>query len=120
MAFSKALTDLAKQALEAAKAKNCSIVAAESCTAGKLSGLLSDAPGASALLHGGFVAYTKDNKNKRMRPCGELFNGLAASPMRGWKSVVPYRRCIVSGDACDPSCARDVHRGPIAFCPERT
>lgn len=66
MAFSNALTNLAKQALAAAKAKNCSIVTAESCTAGKLSGLLSEAPGASTFLHGGFVAYTKDNKNKAL------------------------------------------------------
>jgi nicotinamide-nucleotide amidase len=66
MAFSKQLVDLAKQALEAAKAKNCSIVTAESCTAGKLSGLLSEAPGAGTLLHGGFVAYTKDSKSKAL------------------------------------------------------
>jgi nicotinamide-nucleotide amidase len=66
MTFSKRLADLAKQALAAAKAKNCSIVTAESCTAGKLSGLLAEAPGASVLLHGGFVAYTKDNKSKAL------------------------------------------------------
>ncbi len=66
MAFSTALTALAKQALEVAKVNNCSIVTAESCTAGKLSGLLSEAPGAGALLHGGFVSYTKANKIKAL------------------------------------------------------
>jgi|ERR1043166_239220 nicotinamide-nucleotide amidase len=66
MASRIALTELAKQALEVAKANNCSIVTAESCTAGKLSGLLSEAPGASALLHGGFVSYTKANKIKAL------------------------------------------------------
>lgn len=66
MAFSTALTELAKQVLEIAKANNCSIVTAESCTAGKLSGLLSEAPGAGALLHGGFVSYTKANKVKAL------------------------------------------------------
>jgi nicotinamide-nucleotide amidase len=66
MAFSTALTELAKRTLEVAKAKNCSIVTAESCTAGKLSGLLSEAPGAGVLLHGGFVSYTKANKIKAL------------------------------------------------------
>jgi nicotinamide-nucleotide amidase len=66
MAFSNVLTNLAKQALAAAKAKNCSIVTAESCTAGKLAALLSEAPGASERLHGGFVTYTKDNKSKAL------------------------------------------------------
>ncbi|MGN6749473.1 MAG: CinA family protein [Xanthobacteraceae bacterium] len=66
MALSTALTELARRALEVAKACNCSIVTAESCTAGKLSGLLSEAPGAGALLHGGFVSYTKANKTKAL------------------------------------------------------
>jgi nicotinamide-nucleotide amidase len=66
MAFSNELTDLAKRALAIAKSKDCSIVTAESCTAGKLSGLLSEAPGAGTLLHGGFVAYTKDSKSKAL------------------------------------------------------
>jgi nicotinamide-nucleotide amidase len=66
MASRTALTELAKQALEVARANNCSVVTAESCTAGKLSGLLSEAPGASALLHGGFVSYTKANKVKAL------------------------------------------------------
>ena len=72
MAFSKQLADLARRALEAAKAKRRSIVTAESCTAGKLSGLLSEAPGASAFLHGGFVAYTKENKSKALGVSAEL------------------------------------------------
>jgi nicotinamide-nucleotide amidase len=83
MAFSKRLADLAKQALAAAKAKNCSIVTAESCTAGKLSGLLAEAPGASVLLHGGFVAYTKDNKSKAL--------GVSAAPAEAEGSGLP--RC---------------------------
>ncbi len=66
MAFSNELTELAKRALAIAKSKHCSVVTAESCTAGKLSGLLSEAPGAGSLLHGGFVAYTKDSKSKAL------------------------------------------------------
>lgn len=78
MAFSEQLADLAKRALETAKATNRSIVTAESCTAGKLSGLLSEAPGASALLHGGFVAYTKDNKSRALGVSAELLREKSA------------------------------------------
>lgn len=78
MAFSEPLTDLAKRTLETAKATNRSIVTAESCTAGKLSGLLSEAPGASALLHGGFVAYTKENKTRALGVSAELLREKSA------------------------------------------
>jgi nicotinamide-nucleotide amidase len=43
-----------------------SIVTAESCTAGKLSGLLSEAPGAAEHLYGSFVTYTKENKTRAL------------------------------------------------------
>jgi nicotinamide-nucleotide amidase len=66
MTFSKRLAELAERALDAAKTKGRSVVTAESCTAGKLAALLSEAPGASAYLHGGFVTYTKDNKVKAL------------------------------------------------------
>jgi hypothetical protein len=39
------LPDLAERALAMARRRNLTIVTAESCTAGKLSGLLSEAPG---------------------------------------------------------------------------
>src|SRR5262245_51313242 len=57
---------LAKRALEIAAQRNASIVTAESCTAGKLAALLSEAPGAAERLHGSFVAYTKANKTKSL------------------------------------------------------
>ena len=56
------LTDLAERALAAAGRRNLTIATAESCTAGKLSALLSEAPGAGEHLHGSFVTYTKANK----------------------------------------------------------
>jgi nicotinamide-nucleotide amidase len=58
------LAELAKRALATARRRNLAIVTAESCTAGKLSALLSEAPGAAEHLHGSFVAYTKANKVK--------------------------------------------------------
>ena len=72
MTFRKRLADLAERALDAAKAQDWSLVTAESCTAGKLAALLSEAPGASERLHGGFVTYTKDNKTKALGVSAEL------------------------------------------------
>jgi hypothetical protein len=60
------LPDLAERALAAARRRNLTIVTAESCTAGKLSALLSEAPGAGEHLHGSFVTYTKANKVKAL------------------------------------------------------
>ena len=50
--------DLAIRALAAACRRNLTIVTAESCTAGRLSAFLSEAPGAAEHLHGSFVAWT--------------------------------------------------------------
>jgi nicotinamide-nucleotide amidase len=60
------LVALARRALELASEKKLSIITAESCTAGKLCGLLSEVPGAAERLHGGFVTYTKDNKMRAL------------------------------------------------------
>lgn len=38
------------------------IITAESCTSGLLATVLSEAPGAAKILHGGFVTYTKEHK----------------------------------------------------------
>jgi nicotinamide-nucleotide amidase len=60
------LSPLAERALEVAAQRNASIVTAESCTAGKLAAILSEAPGAAERLHGSFVVYTKANKTKSL------------------------------------------------------
>jgi nicotinamide-nucleotide amidase len=52
----------AKQVVEFAKGRSLTLATAESCTAGALVHLLTEAPGAADIVHGGFVAYTKDNK----------------------------------------------------------
>ncbi|HEY6992109.1 MAG TPA: CinA family protein [Xanthobacteraceae bacterium] len=62
MPFSTRLAEAAKEVLLRAKAENLGIVTAESCTSGLLASVLSEAPGAAELLHGGFVTYTKRNK----------------------------------------------------------
>jgi nicotinamide-nucleotide amidase len=62
MPFKAKLVEAAKEVLARAKAGNLGIVTAESCTSGLLASVLSEAPGAAELLHGGFVTYTKRNK----------------------------------------------------------
>jgi len=52
----------AKTAVEKLKSCSYSIALAESCTAGLISGLLADVPGASSVLWGSFVCYTKNAK----------------------------------------------------------
>src|SRR2546423_9824810 len=60
------LVQLAERAVALAQQKNVTLVTAESCTAGKLSVLLSEAPGAAEHLHGSFVTYTKENKTRAL------------------------------------------------------
>jgi nicotinamide-nucleotide amidase len=57
------LKTLADELLERAKEAGLGIVTAESCTAGLLCQVLSDAEGATQAFHGGFVTYTKQHKS---------------------------------------------------------
>jgi nicotinamide-nucleotide amidase len=60
------LQELARRVMALACESSLTIVTAESCTAGKLSALLSEAPGAAERLHGSFVTYTKANKTRAL------------------------------------------------------
>jgi nicotinamide-nucleotide amidase len=66
------LAALARPVIEAARMQNLSLVTAESCTAGKLSNVLSEVPGAGEHLHGGFVTYTKEAKTELLGVSPEL------------------------------------------------
>ena len=54
---------LADALIKRAQAAGLGIVTAESCTAGLMCQVLSDAEGASQAFHGGFVTYTKEHKS---------------------------------------------------------
>ncbi|MBA2126723.1 hypothetical protein DLM45_10915 [Hyphomicrobium methylovorum] len=56
------LVELAERVIALCQARNERLVTAESCTAGSLSTLLSDIPGAGEILEGGFVSYAKSFK----------------------------------------------------------
>src|SRR5437868_2951506 len=60
----EALTDIAASFIEEAKRRRLTFTTAESCTAGALSMLLSDTPGAGETFFGGFVSYAKDYKER--------------------------------------------------------
>jgi nicotinamide-nucleotide amidase len=72
------LSRLAERALAVATQRNASIVSAESCTAGKLAAVLSEAPGAAERLHGSFVTYTKANKTKSLGVSADLLRRKSA------------------------------------------
>ena len=58
--------ELAKKLAALAQARQLTIVVAESCTAGALARVLSDAEGAASFFHGGFVTYTKRHKTRAL------------------------------------------------------
>lgn len=66
------LAPLAEDVLKAARRRKLTLVTAESCTAGLLSQLLSDAEGAADHFHGGFVTYTKQHKTRALQVPAEL------------------------------------------------
>jgi len=52
--------------LSEARRAGLTIVSAESCTAGLMCQILSDAEGAAEHFHGGFVTYTKEQKSRAL------------------------------------------------------
>jgi nicotinamide-nucleotide amidase len=57
------MRDPVQQLMDILKAKDLSVVTAESCTAGLIANALSKAVGAGDHFHGGYVAYTKAHKH---------------------------------------------------------
>lgn len=58
----RAITDLARLVIDAARAANMKIATAESCTGGMVSASLTDIEGSSAVFDRGFVTYSNDAK----------------------------------------------------------
>jgi nicotinamide-nucleotide amidase len=56
------IEELSGRIMRLAHERRMTLATVESCTAGSLAHLLSQAEGASDTLHGGFVVYTKENK----------------------------------------------------------
>jgi nicotinamide-nucleotide amidase len=60
------LARMAEELLGLAKRYGLTVIAAESCTAGLLCQILSNATGAAEHFHGGFVTYTKEHKSQAL------------------------------------------------------
>jgi nicotinamide-nucleotide amidase len=71
----RSLVDRASQVAKHLQAERLTVVTAESCTAGLISAVLSEADGASEILHGSFVTYTKANKIKALGVDKALLEG---------------------------------------------
>src|SRR5690242_3059636 len=66
------LIERARDVVETLKNRGLTVITAESCTAGLISAALSLADGASDVLHGGFVTYTKANKTMALGVDAEI------------------------------------------------
>jgi PncC family amidohydrolase len=61
--MSESLKELADRVVRSARSRGRTVATVESCTAGALASLLAEGEGASDVLHGGFVVYTKAAKS---------------------------------------------------------
>jgi nicotinamide-nucleotide amidase len=92
----RSLAAKAANLVQKAEASGMTLATAESCTGGALACLLANAPGASKVLHGGFVVYTKANKTAALGVSPDLLQ----------------RHTAVSAEV-----ARSMAEGALARCP---
>jgi nicotinamide-nucleotide amidase len=74
----KALILAAWDLLELCKKKGLTVVTAESCTGGLVAAALTDAPGASKVVQGGFVTYSNEAKQTSLNVPAELLEQYGA------------------------------------------
>jgi nicotinamide-nucleotide amidase len=106
------LEKLANRLLQQAKRAGLTIVAAESCTAGLLCQMLSNAEGAADHFHGGFVTYTKEHKTcalgvpadllrEKGAVCAEVARAMAEGALRRSTAGISAAITGVAGPAPD-------------------
>jgi nicotinamide-nucleotide amidase len=106
------LVELACSVLSLAQQKGLTIITAESCTAGLIAAILSEAPGAATHLHGGFVTYTKPQKTavldvpaelleRKGAVCAEVAAAMADGALRHSTADVAVAVTGVAGPAKD-------------------
>lgn len=76
--FSKAIRAEAKAVIETLKARGERVVTAESCTAGLVAAALTTVPGASEVVHGGFVTYANAAKTRMLNVPARLISDYGA------------------------------------------
>jgi nicotinamide-nucleotide amidase len=70
--------DPAKQVIDILTERKQTIVTAESCTGGMIASALTDVPGASAALYGGYVTYANSAKSKMIQVPSRLIHDYGA------------------------------------------
>jgi nicotinamide-nucleotide amidase len=74
----EALVRRACEVMDLLQRRQLSVVTAESCTAGLIAAVLSEAPGAGEQLHGGFVTYTETQKHQALGVPEEILQARGA------------------------------------------
>ena len=74
----KAKPDIGKQIIDILAERKQTIVTAESCTGGLIAAALTDIPGASAALYGGYVTYANEAKSKMIHVQARLIRDYGA------------------------------------------
>jgi nicotinamide-nucleotide amidase len=69
---------LAKQVIDILTEQNQTIVTAESCTGGMIASALTDVPGASAAVYGGYVTYANTAKSRMIQVQPRLISDYGA------------------------------------------
>jgi|SRR5215217_4667069 len=67
-----------KRIIDLLRDSNRTLVTAESCTGGMIAAALTDIPGASAVLHGGYVTYSNAAKSKMIQVPSRLIHDYGA------------------------------------------
>jgi len=114
----------AQQVASALKAANMTVVTAESCTAGNLAALLAEAEGAGAVLHGGFVTYTKEHKARGLGVSSQLLQDQGAVNAEVVKQLAagalersPATLAVAISGVLGPECDEDGNPvGLVYFC----
>jgi nicotinamide-nucleotide amidase len=78
LSIDPALVARAAGVLAALRARNLTVVTGESCTAGLIAAVLSQAEGAGDVLHGSFVTYSKTSKCAMLGLSAELLRSAGA------------------------------------------
>jgi nicotinamide-nucleotide amidase len=72
------LVDMARRVVEANRARGLRIVAAESCTGGLVAAALTEIPGSSDVVEGGFVTYSDEAKMDLLRVSRDVLETFGA------------------------------------------
>ncbi|TMI99973.1 MAG: CinA family protein [Alphaproteobacteria bacterium] len=95
--MNKSLQAAAEDLVARAAREKLTVITAESCTSGLLATVLSEAPGAGTILHGGFVTYTKEHKRVAL--------GVPEQLLRAKSAVCREVACAMAQGALERSTA---------------